>query len=662
MNRFVRIAQDESAEARLRLALLGRAHALDANGRRLKIPRMGLTLAAYLLLDTPSARVNREEAARFLWEGLDKERQSGNLRQLLLRLRALQATHGVRLFAIDEDEIALDLDGADIDLAAFRASIPTTSEEKAAFVCELYAGDLLAGLREQGRQLSQWLAGKRALLRAEFVAAILPHLEDGEDDSLSDDPSGGLKFHAATRLIAVEPFHESGYRALMRTYAARGDLSAVRRLYDRLERLLAKELGCRPSQQTRDLFETLANFAPPSDDVSTGEADERAPATRATATAQGGAPRLAIVALTVPDASPIAQELVDYFVNDLATRLSQTRTLIVTMPGSTMIGVGPLAKFDVDYLVEARARRGSASPGMVVRLLAMTTREILWASDFETTDALADTVATMVYSIVSRIESREIQFLESDPEAKSAYRLTVQAQRLLRTFDLPSVRRARTLFKAAIAAAPEHVPALAGMAHSYVLEWLLRMNPEPSLLDTAERIARMILAMCPDDHRGFQALGNVQLYYKKFDKSVENLRHSMRLNPIDLDVQVNLADALVSNGCPEEGIRLLAASKLLGRRGEDCDHWMLAGAHYYGGNYRAALGEIANMRNRAPALRLSAAAHAMLGDRILANRARTELMEFNPGFNLSQWLSIIPLRDRTFVRHYSDGLRMAGFA
>jgi predicted Zn-dependent protease len=182
------------------------------------------------------------------------------------------------------------------------------------------------------------------------------------------------------------------------------------------------------------------------------------------------------------------------------------------------------------------------------------------------------------------------------------------------------------------------------------------------LLDTAERIARTILAICPDDHRGFQTLGNVQLYHKKFDKSVENLRHSMRLNPIDLDVQVNLADALVSNGCPEEGIRLLAASKLLGRRGEDCDHWMLAGAHYYGGNYRAALGEIANMRNRAPALRLSAAAHAMLGDRILANRARTELMEFNPGFNLSQWLSIIPLRDRTFVRHYSDGLRMAGFA
>ena len=110
----------------------------------------------------------------------------------------------------------------------------------------------------------------------------------------------------------------------------------------------------------------LANFTPSSADApardGAGEADEQAPTAQATAMAQGGAPRLAIVALAVPEASPIAQELVDYFVNDLAARLS-TRTLIVTLPGSALIGAGPVAKFEVDYLVEARARRGSASPG-----------------------------------------------------------------------------------------------------------------------------------------------------------------------------------------------------------------------------------------------------------------------------------------------------------
>jgi tetratricopeptide (TPR) repeat protein len=156
-------------------------------------------------------------------------------------------------------------------------------------------------------------------------------------------------------------------------------------------------------------------------------------------------------------------------------------------------------------------------------------------------------------------------------------------------------------------------------------------------------------------------LGYVQLYSKKFEKSIENLRHSVRLNPIDIDVQLDLADALISNGDAQEGISIFRDSKLLGRRGADKDHWTLAGGYFQTGNYRAAIDEIGNMQNPAPALRLSASAHAHLGERIAAQRLRVELMEYNPDFKLSQWLSIIPCRESLHVRHYSDGLRMAGF-
>ena len=52
----------------------------------------------------------------------------------------------------------------------------------------------------------------------------------------------------------------------------------------------------------------------------------------------------------------------------------------------------------------------------------------------------------------------------------------------------------------------------------------------------------------------------------------------------------------------------------------------------------------------------------MLGHRVAAQLSRAELMEYNPDFDLAQWLSIIPLSDRAYVRRYSDGLRMAGFA
>jgi DNA-binding SARP family transcriptional activator len=661
MNELTKIIASSATNARVKLAHFGQAHTVEIEGQQVKIPRMGLVLAAFLLLECSSMRITREEAGRFLWEELDKERQAGNLRQLLLRLRNIQTAHGMRLFSIYADHIALNPAGAEIDVVAFRTSTPANSEQTITAMCEAYTGELLAGLHEHGEKLSQWLIAKRALLRAEFVAAILPYLEDERSPDLAP------KIVAAKRFIEAEPFHEAGYRALLRVSIARGDPAAARRIYNKLERLLSRELGCKPSPSTHDAYVTLSDktqfpTAADSHPLDLEEGQKDLPNRSVALAAQGGLPRVAVLAPTGAGAGAVAQEMIECFVNDLATRLSQTRAHIVTLPEPALIGIGSSAASDVDYQVDVRERQGAAVPTISVRLLAMSTREILWASDFERRDLFAEAIATMACSIVGQIETREIHFLETGAEAKSAYRLSIQGQRLLRTIDLPSIRRARALFKASIATAPGHIPALAGLAHANVLEWLVRMSSDRSLLDTAEQLARLILSIAPDDHRGFRELGFVQTYLKKFDESIENLRHSVRLNPIDLDVRVDLADAVTFRGCAVEGIRLFDESKLLGRRGVDNDHWILAGAYYHLENYKAALEEIACMQNPAPALRLSAAAHAMLGERTSAKRQKTALMEYNPDFNLTEWLSILPCGDREYVQHYSDGLRMAGFA
>jgi hypothetical protein len=61
------------------VSILGQARRVEVDGRPVKIPRLGLVLAAFLLLDCPLMRTTRETAGRFLWEDLDKERQAGNL-------------------------------------------------------------------------------------------------------------------------------------------------------------------------------------------------------------------------------------------------------------------------------------------------------------------------------------------------------------------------------------------------------------------------------------------------------------------------------------------------------------------------------------------------------------------------------------------------------
>ena len=51
---------------------------------------------------------------------------------------------------------------------------------------------------------------------------------------------------------------EAAYRLLMRAYAAQGDRTQVRSVYQRCAVALREELGMEPSQTTRSLFERLS--------------------------------------------------------------------------------------------------------------------------------------------------------------------------------------------------------------------------------------------------------------------------------------------------------------------------------------------------------------------------------------------------------------------
>ncbi|HWR65531.1 MAG TPA: tetratricopeptide repeat protein [Bellilinea sp.] len=61
----------------------------------------------------------------------------------------------------------------------------------------------------------------------------------------------------AQSLLDFEPTHEVMVCLAMRAQAARGNLTAVMQQYDQFKRVLYKEMGARPSPQTRTLFENL---------------------------------------------------------------------------------------------------------------------------------------------------------------------------------------------------------------------------------------------------------------------------------------------------------------------------------------------------------------------------------------------------------------------
>ena len=61
----------------------------------------------------------------------------------------------------------------------------------------------------------------------------------------------------AQTLLDFDPTHEIMVCLIMRAQAALGNLVAVMQQYDQFKRILYKEMGARPSPQTRALFENL---------------------------------------------------------------------------------------------------------------------------------------------------------------------------------------------------------------------------------------------------------------------------------------------------------------------------------------------------------------------------------------------------------------------
>jgi SARP family transcriptional regulator, regulator of embCAB operon len=70
-----------------------------------------------------------------------------------------------------------------------------------------------------------------------------------------------LAERAARQLVKVAPFRESGYRLLMETLAAKGNVAESLLVYDTLREKLREELGIAPSSSLQDLHGVLVKRA-----------------------------------------------------------------------------------------------------------------------------------------------------------------------------------------------------------------------------------------------------------------------------------------------------------------------------------------------------------------------------------------------------------------
>jgi SARP family transcriptional regulator, regulator of embCAB operon len=244
-----------------RIQLCGRL-VVELRGRRVEgsLPsRQGRLLFAYLALNR-SRSIPRDELIEALWPQAVPSGAPGALTVLLSKVRATVGPEVLR----GRGDVTLGLpENARVDVE-----------------------DAFAGVHEaeSAVALGDWRRAWGPALRAQFVAGrrLLPEheapwidewrrrLDDVLDHSLEAYAAaclgiGGTELagaeRGARRLVSRAPLRESGYRLLMDTLAAQGNVGEAMRVYDTARRTLREELGLAPGPAIQEAHARLLNQA-----------------------------------------------------------------------------------------------------------------------------------------------------------------------------------------------------------------------------------------------------------------------------------------------------------------------------------------------------------------------------------------------------------------
>jgi len=636
----------------LSLRLLGRPSLSDEAGNPISgLPEKTFVLLAMVTLG-PAGGLTRAEAGQRLWEGAELSQSNANLRQLLFRVRRAETRSGIELLELDGNMIRLSSDIVDSDVRHLLATESIFTAGAMHTLTKLYRGDLLANFNEPGEALTAWLTGERRKLRDWFVRLVLDGIP--RIDSLT----AGMALRHIAELAPPAP---EAARALLRHLIDTGKTWEARRFLH--------EAGLKFGEQSDQLFaaERRLLYRP----VAEASAKD-APSRRVVETRGSAVPLVALMFSADPD---LPRELASFAralnedINIALTRLKSLSPIAAFTADQIATGAQGMADyFNLDYAVTTRLSADPLEPGgtrLSVLLERMPTREMLWGDRYSFSIAAgpehyAQVTNSLAWALVDKIERFGLREFETTPDA-SAYASFLAGQEALKVMDLRAIRRARRHFRGALERSPDFAQALAGIAHSLTLEWVLRGGNDRELLLRARSSAERAAELNALDGNNHRMVGRALLFLGDFQESLARFDRAKRLAPNHADLLVDFADTLMHNSDIHEANVQIEAALKLNPLAPDNYWWASAGIKFFLGGYEAALDHLSRLKNDEPVLRLIAAAAAMAGQMSLARSARIRAMAIDPAFRLDDWLAVLPQRNPAHRSLYRDALRAAGF-
>src|SRR5580704_11633480 len=274
MHRASALGTGKEGMARWSLRLLGgfELSALE-DGERVVLPgKRERVLLAYLALNSNS-RTSRRKLATLLWGDASDETALDNLRTCVWGLRKALGDAKHRIIASEGDDILLDAPAFEIDAVAFRRLAAQSGKKELEEAAKLYAGEFLDGLGIDNDEFESWRREEAARFKDQ-VLDVLSRLMT----QLAEASQTERAIEAGTRILRLEPLHETAVRHLMRLYGGSGRRAAAIQLYRTLSETLKTQLDAQPEAETRAVFAEI-----------TGGGEERTPAPAAVAPASAAA-------------------------------------------------------------------------------------------------------------------------------------------------------------------------------------------------------------------------------------------------------------------------------------------------------------------------------------------------------------------------------------
>jgi DNA-binding SARP family transcriptional activator/predicted ATPase len=255
--------------ARLRVNLLGsfQVRLGEAQITRFESNKVR-ALLAYLAVESGKAH-HREYLAELFWPNMTAVRSKSNLSGALYNLRRLIGDHQADPpyllrsrdtvqfnpqsdYRLDVDTLTVQLDGDRVTQSAGLHTDPGRLDDMRAAV-ELYRGDFLEGLSfEDSLAFDEWVMLMRQRLQRQVLAGLyLLAATYAERDDLPQ----ALAY--AWRQVELDPLDERAARQLMELLVATNQRSQALTHFERLQVMLAEELGVAPEPQTATLRDKI---------------------------------------------------------------------------------------------------------------------------------------------------------------------------------------------------------------------------------------------------------------------------------------------------------------------------------------------------------------------------------------------------------------------